>query len=96
MSSILTEEERVQALKENLYYDLLEKYIAIKQELIYSNERIHLLKNEVLAFREHQGDTSRTVASHNAMIDSILGILYRNKSNYQKAITEIKLLYLTI
>ena len=93
-TTILTEEQRAIELKTTLYYDLLSKYVELKQTVTEYQDRIIKLKLEVLSFREHN-DPTHTVAAHNAFLDNIISILYKNKGN-MASITELKKLKLTI
>ena len=79
-TTILTEEQRAIELKTTLYYDLLDRYVQLKQTMAEYQNRIVQLKLEVISYRK-DNDSERTVVHHNAFIDNIISILYRNKGN---------------
>jgi len=95
-TTFLSIEERAEALKETLYYDLLEKYLILKQSRAVDTERIKQLKTENLAFREHEESSLRTISAHNSLIDMILNLCYKHKENYiglSIALKKLKIIY---
>lgn len=96
MDKILTETERAEQLKGELYYELLEHHIELKRNMAAYQERIIQLKSHVAALREHAASgylNSKEIANaHNKQIDIVVGIIRKHGKYNKLALEEIEAL----
>jgi hypothetical protein len=83
-------EKKATDLKEDLYYDLLEKYVALKAEyenIRYNNTR---LKYELREFQLKYPEVGKQIAnSFKNLMRVIKGIIIKNKTDYHSTVNNI-------
>jgi hypothetical protein len=89
----MNQEERVKELKEDLYYDILDKYVQVLADNKKLVAKDKIRTNRMLFYKRlDEQDYNESKNEYNKMIQDIIKIIKENKTDYEKSVNEIKYL----